>query len=336
MNKRHNFSYDDRIRLETMLKLKVPVSRIASELGYCRQTIYNEIRRGTYLHNYGYYDRPRYSSVKGQSIADKNKANKGRPLKIGSNTKLLVYLEALMLKKKVSPSAALCMAAINGLPVNISVSTLYNYIYRNFFPRLRLIDLPEVVRRRQKRKRIVKRNPHPALPSIEQRPDTITDRSEIGHWEMDLVCGSGKAALLVLTERATRYQIMRRLPDKSSASVVSALDHIEMSRPGIKISTVTTDNGSEFLSYNALCASVTGGKRFNVYYCHAYCAWEKGTVERQNRLLRRWIPKGSDISCYSDDSICEIESLLNNYPRRSLYWRTPAQLMTCSAAHIIG
>ena len=89
---------------------------------------------------------------------------------------------------------------------------------------------------------------------------------------------------------------------------------------------ITTDNGPEFLEYEALVRSIYGGKRFTVYYCHPYSAWEKGGNENHNRMIRRWFPKGTDFSKVTKKRIAELQDWMNGYPRKILGWRSPADM----------
>lgn len=106
----HYMTKEERIILQTLLNEKKPVSYIARKLGCCRQTVYNEIRRGQYLHNYGYYDKLRYSADKGQQIHDYNQTAKGRPLKIGSDHAFAAFIEHKIIVDRYSPAAALAAA----------------------------------------------------------------------------------------------------------------------------------------------------------------------------------------------------------------------------------
>lgn len=99
----HYMTKEERIIMQTLLDEKKPVSYIARKLGCCRQTVYNEIRRGQYLHNYGYYDKLRYSADKGQQIHDYNQTAKGRPLKIGSDHAFAAYIEHKIIVDRHSP-----------------------------------------------------------------------------------------------------------------------------------------------------------------------------------------------------------------------------------------
>lgn len=106
----HYMTKEERIIMQTLLDEKKPVSYIARKLGCCRQTVYNEIRRGQYLHDYGYYDKLRYSADKGQQIHDYNQTAKGRPLKIGSDHAFAAYIEHKIIVDRYSPAAALAAA----------------------------------------------------------------------------------------------------------------------------------------------------------------------------------------------------------------------------------
>ena len=107
----HYMTKEERIILQTLLDEKRPVSYIARKLGCCRQTVYNEIKRGQYLHNYGYYDKLRYSAERGQQKHDYNQTAKGRPLKIGNDHAFAAYIEHKIIVDRYSPAAALAAAA---------------------------------------------------------------------------------------------------------------------------------------------------------------------------------------------------------------------------------
>jgi len=160
--------------------------------------------------------------------------------------------------------------------------------------------------------------------SIENRPEKANKRSEIGHWEMDLIvsCMGGKGALLTLTERKTREEIIIRLPDKTQRAVKRALDRLERkygSKFKEKFKTITTDNGSEFLDFTSLESSCKRDeKRFKMYYAHPYSSWERGSNENANGIIRRFFPKGTDFSKINLRQIQAVEIWMNDYPRRIL------------------
>jgi len=329
MKKQRYMNKEDRIRLEEKLRYRVPIAQIARELGFSRKTIYNEIKRGTYLHTVDYRDVPRYSAEKGQDIQDQRRHRKGRGLKIGKDRALSDFLERKILDEHYSPAAALELARREGFKTTICVQTLYNYIDAGFFIRLTSSDLLEKPKRKKKaeqRSRVV----HAELPSIEERPADIGERAEFGHWEMDLVVGPQEgsgAVLLTLTERKSRQELIFKLPDKRAASVRAVFDRLERTTPDFyqRFKTITTDNGPEFLEHDLLIKSVLGGKRFTVYYCHSYAAWEKGSNEVHNRMIRRWFPKGTDFAKVSKAKILRVQDWMNHYPRKILGWKSPAE-----------
>ena len=171
----HYMTKEERIILQTLLDEKRPVSYIARKLGCCRQTIYNEIKRGQYLHNYGYYDKLRYSADKGQQIHDYNQTAKGRPLKIGNDHAFAAYIEHKIIVDRYSPAAALAAARKYPFATRICVSTLYSYIDKRVFYELGNKHLWEKWKKRPKKKEDEERRvAHPKLPSIEIRPESIS------------------------------------------------------------------------------------------------------------------------------------------------------------------
>jgi hypothetical protein len=142
--------------------------------------------------------------------------------------------------------------------------------------------------------------------------------------------GSG-AALLTLVERKHRQVIIRKLPDKTQASVLKALKGIER-HYGPKhfrqiFKSITVDNGSEFLDFEALEASgFDSTHRTRVFYAHPYSAWERGSNENANRMIRRFVAKGHDIARLTQQAVASVETWINNYPRRILGFMAPNDL----------
>lgn len=329
MKKQHYMTEQERHQLEAMRRNRIPVREIARQLGFCERTIYYELRRGSYMHTCDYWEEKRYSAQKGQQIHDYNQTAKGRPLKLGSDYAFAAYIEHKIIVDRYSPAAALVAAKAHQFDTSICVSTLYSYIDKKVFFKLRSKHLWEKCKRKQKKTETGKRIAHPKLPSIENRPVCIGRRSERGHWEMDLIIGKAgtRAVLLTLTERYSRQVLIFKLPNRKAATIRSVFDRLERKYPDFsqRFKSLTTDNGSEFLEYDRLCQSIYGGRRFQVWYCHSYSAWEKGSVENHNRMIRRFLPKGTDFTKVSKKRIAAIQDWMNNYPRRALNWQTPNQ-----------
>ena len=215
---------------------------------------------------------------------------------------------------------------------NICETTLYNWIYRgDIFMNVTEEDLLyKGERRNEGRKAGDNNRARPAkVDTIEQRPEEINSRETFGNWEMDSVmgCKGSKAALVVLTERLTRYPVIVRVPDHTMESVVRALDRMER-RMGAKFRevfrSITVDNGCEFQDCEGMERSKRARKpRTKIFYCHPYSAYERGSNENMNRIIRRFFPKGIN---FDNVSAAEVEKWLANYPRRIPGWKTPQML----------
>lgn len=319
----------DRIRIETLLRAGVGCSAIARELGVHRSTVYYEIHKGLYTHrNHDWTEEQRYSADLADMRTHMAETAKGPQLKIGNDHKLAEYIEHKIIDDKYSPAAVLGEIQAKGLQFSVTIlspNTIYSYIDKGVFANLTNKNLP--VRGGKKRPyhkvRTVKRAPRGE--SIENRPDEIGNRDTFGHWEMDTVVSARPSlkALLVLTERLTRREIIRLLPDKTTASVVRALDDIERGMGGgfrNLFKTITCDNGVEFADVAGIERSVDGGQRTKTYFCHPYSSYERGSNENANKLIRRWQPKGSSFEHLTDEQVQSLEDWTNRYPRKLHKW----------------
>ena len=324
-----HLNYEERQKLEILLKAKVRVKEIAALLGgRSERTIKREIKRGTVrLLNSDLTERFEYSCDAGQLKYDRNAANKGRSLKIGSSHDLVSYIEKKIGEEKMSPYAALQSIENEGkeFAVTICLKTLYNYIEQGLFLNISQKDLPQGGKKKaRKYDKIRRATNNPTGTSIAERPEEIEYRRDFGHWELDTVVGKArtKAALLVLTERKTRYELIFKLESKTEQAVIEVLDKLER-KLGKKrfrriFKTITCDNGSENLDHEGMERSLTKGKRTKVYYAHPYSAWERGSNENANKLIRRFVPKGTDIGRLTHKEVKRIERWMNDYPRAIL------------------
>lgn len=332
--------WEDRIRIETMLKAGHRVVEIAEMLGVHRSTIYNELKRGQYVHtNTDLTEEVRYSPEIAQEKCEENLKVRGTQLKIGNNIAFANYIEEKIVEEGYSPAATLGEMKVDGkfeeFDMSICVTTLYSYIDKGIFLCLSNKNLP--VKKNEKRgyEKVQRQKRCSAGESISNRPEHIDKREEFGHWEMDSVVGArgkSKNTLVVLTERKTRQEIVFKVKDHSSKSVVEVLDNLER-RWGEKFKqvfkTITVDNGTEFSDYEGLKKSLYNKEeRTKVYYCHPYSSWERGSNENQNKLIRRHIPKGSNFDNKTDEEITSIEKWINNYPRKIFGWRSSQDLFS--------
>lgn len=322
----------DRRTIEALLNAKRPIKEIAAEVHVHVSTIYREIKRARMIQrNSDLTEVEKYNPDEAQRIYRENLAAKGAPLKIGNDYALAEYLEKKMLEEDRSPAAALADIALEGrqFATTICVTTLYSYITKGVFLTLTNADLPEKPKRKRKYNKVQTVKKAPRGKSIEKRPAVVDTREEFGHWEMDTVYSgknTSKKALLVLTERKSRKEIIERMPDRTAESTVKALDRIErrygtLFRKVFK--TITVDNGGEFSDVERLERSaIRKGKRTQFYYCHPYTSCERGSNEVQNKMVRRHYPKGTDFGRVTTAAVKALESWINNYPRKLLGWKT--------------
>ena len=285
----------ERNQIEALLKAKHSIREIAELMKRDRRTIQREKARGMVKQLDGEYREVyRYFSDTGQRVAEERSGNKGRALKIGYNHELCRELERLIVGEHYSPDAALGWLRRHAKTelVTICTKTLYGYIASGLFAGISNRDLPEKQDKKQHGRR-VRRKAYTNLKgkSIEQRPKQVDDRQEQGHWEMDCVVGKAgtKACLLVLTERVSGREILCKMENKTQQCVAAVLDRIEKKHRGrfpTIFKSITVDNGCEFLD----------GERTSIYYAHPYCAWERGSNENQNKLIR--YPDGQWVGVY--------------------------------------
>lgn len=322
-----------RNQLESLLKANVPKTKIANILGVHFSTIYREVKRGEYEHLNGstwIYEK-RYSSDLAEMKYRQQLKDKGAPIKLGKDYEYAEYLERRVIEDRLSPGAVLGYIKKHNLKfdTSISVNTFYKYIERGYFSRLSIKHLSGKKKTKKRRTVAIKRAPKGT--SIEKRPIDILERKSFGHWEMDCVCGPTKDVLLVLTERLTRKELIFPMQNQTAKNVVKILNSLEF-KYGRKFKqifkSITVDNGSEFSDFNGMEHSIFGkkNKRTNVFYCHPYSSYERGTNERINREIRRLIPKGTALGQFSRQDIQYVEDWVNNYPRKVLDFATSNEL----------
>ncbi len=288
--------WKDRLKIERMLKEGHKVKEIAAALHVDSTTIYREIKRGkTVQRTTELIDREIYCPDVAENKYRANLAAKGPALKLGNDYKLAAYIEQKIVEERYSPEAVLLKIKEERLTFSVTLSkwTLYSYITKGVFLGVTNKSLPRKGKKKNKGYRKVRAAHLPQGDSIEDRPEEIAERAMPGDWEMDTVvsCKKDAARLLVLTERMFR-RIFR---------------------------TITVDNGSEFADCEGMERScLTKRARTHIYYCHPYSAFERGSNENANSLIRRWLPKGTKLSEVSQAEIKQIQIWMNNYPRMVL------------------
>ena len=325
----------ERFKIEVLLADGRTVERIAKVLCRHRSTIYREIGRGTVMRER--WDRlgeeAKYRANVGQKEYKKRGKNKERSLKIGKDKELEAYIRYWLVEKKFSPDAVIGKIKTEALKFEgmICTKTLYNYIDSEIFSGISNKNLWQKRNKAKRPYRSVGRvsRTNRMCRSIEKRPKAVDERLDYGHWEGDTVKGArgSKASLITLTERKSREEIIIKVASASQEEIKRALDGLEQKYgPAFKVKfkSITFDNGVEFLDWRSLEVSLLGvGRRTTIYFAHSYSSWERGTNENHNRMIRRFIPKGTNIALLDEQEIKNIEDWMNNYPRKILGYRTP-------------
>jgi len=163
----------------------------------------------------------------------------------------------------------------------------------------------------------------PDMIMISERPAEVADRAVPGHWEGDLIVGAfSKSAIGTLVERATRFTMLLHLPvDHSALAVQAAMVEAMSQLPATLRKTLTWDQGSEMANHVRIAAATD----LDIFFCDPHSPWQRGSNENTNGLLRQYFPKGTDLSIYPADYLAYVAAQLNNRPRKTLGWQTPAE-----------
>lgn len=343
-NQYHHLTQDDRAKIQSLIEQKDKNGKrlfnntyIANYIGVNKSTISRELRkRKSYrlMVRSGRSIPKPYNAVDAQNdYMFKRGLSKGE-YKLRKYSIMANFIENKIKKDKWAPDVIIgYMKTHNYFEkegfCSITVPTIYNAI------RLGIINvkLSDTRRMKENSKYEYKESKNIAaskIPySIENRPDEIDKRLIFGHFELDTVIGTSRGkheCLMTLTERKTRFEIIFKLRCKTSEEVVQKFNQTKdfMKKHYNKIfKSITTDNGSEFWGF----LDIMKDTNTKIYFCHPYCSGEKGTNEKNNSIIRYFIPKKTLIENYSYEDINNIANWMNNYPRKILNYKTPLEAL---------
>jgi IS30 family transposase len=301
---------------------------IAARLGRSASSVSREVNR-----NGG---RLNYRATKGEERAWE-KARRPKRCLLANNARLRDVV-AKKLKEDFSPeqvSGWLKRHYPNDEAMRVSAETIYRTLFvqaRGALKKELLVHLRSGRTMRYPRKRSSASTGRPGqikdAISIRERPPEAEDRAVPGHWEGDLLAGSRNTYIATLVERSSRFVRLVRLTDKQTTSVVEALSDRITELPRAMMESLTWDRGTEMADHKKFTVATD----VMVYFCDPRSPWQRGTNENTNRLLRQYLPKGSDLSVHTQHELDLIAMKLNTRPRKTLGYRTPADTLAQTVA----
>jgi IS30 family transposase len=322
-------SEDERVRIADLHRSKHTVRAIATELGRSPSTISRELRRNRDEGS------GQYRPFAAQRLAAERRPRPGRGKLV--NDAVLREFVAVRLKKRWSPeqiSHDLRVEFPNQPEWHLVPETIYQAVYRPELGGLAR-QLPGALRTGRRRRKPHRRSEVRRAGSltemtmIDQRPAEATDRSEPGHWEGDLITGEqNRSAIGTLVDRHSRFTMLLHLPGRHTAEAVrDALVAAFAGLPPELRRSLTWDQGKE-LAMHAQIAEALG---MPVFFCDPHSPWQRPSNENTNGLLRQYFPKSSDLRAHDAQHLGAVATELNERPRKTLAWCTPAQLLTAHA-----
>jgi IS30 family transposase len=306
---------DDREEIAALRAAGHSMRTIAAAIGKAASTISRELRRNA-------LDSGRYAA----HVADGTyMARRQRSALLERDRRLAGFVRNRLTEGWAPQQIAgwLQSGAESGLRA-VAMETIYAFIYR---AGQKAEQLWRFLARRHKRRRKPAARPSRDTirdrVSIHERPENVNDRSEIGHWEGDLVICQRARPVLVLHERKTRLTLAARLTGKGAAETASVIMAIfRRLDPGLRQS-ITFDNDTAFARHTLLRQTL----EMATWFCDAYASWQKGGIENANGRLRRWLPRQTNLDDLSDEDLQEIVMTYNLTPRKCLGYITPIQAL---------
>ena len=315
----HQLTSQQRSQIFALLQRKTPRKEIALIVGCSQSTLSRELRRNS-------TDKGNYLWNKAHAMALKRRK---RTTSNRAKDPALVW-EALDLLKEEDWSPEQIAADMRSRGKFISHELIYRYIRADRTGELAFHCRHKMkYNRHGKPDRTTKVRNIPDRVSIHERP-VEADGTRFGDWEMDTIVGKdGKGAIVTLIERSTNMLLMERLPQGKHPEPLAKVVIRLLFPYRHTIRSITTDNGSEFCAHKLISKALSpkGAKKPNlVFFADSYSSWQKGAIENANKLIRQYIPKGTDFSTLTDSFIRKIQHKINRRPRKKLNFESPKKV----------
>ena len=312
MNCYNHFTIEERCCLREYYVKGKSYREIAKLLGRNVSSVSRELRRNCTF----YRDIPRYYPYTAQKKS--NLRNSYRHRGIFWSAQVLAYIEE-KLSLTWSPEQISNSPCEFKLP---SFKTIYRWLYEGYICKG---DVKVLRKKGKTRKRLGNGGRFTTGKSIRKRDKNVYKRKEFGHWEVDTVVsgrGKTKACFATIAERKTRYYIAIKIPNRTGEEMAKALIAELSKLPKEAVKTITCDRGSEFSEWR----EIENRLNCNMYFADPYCAWQKGTNENLNGLLREFYPKGKNLERVSEKTLKKNLALINARPKKVLNFQKPRDL----------
>lgn len=332
VKKHRRLSLKERVIIQTLLMEKKSKSYIANKLSRSRSTIGREVNK--------FVTQPGelYDADLAHWCAKEDYLNKRNLDKISTykSLKNFVYKGLLSNWTPEQISGRLKELYPNNPIMSISHEAIYKHIYSRPQASLNKKLIKLLVRKKTRRRPHKKRRGGGSKiinqVSIDNRPEHIENRLEIGHWEGDLVIGKGqKSAIGTIVERKSRYTLIIKLKSRKADEIQKMFSKKLNKLNDIFKKSMTYDNGIEMAKHEKITQK-TGMK---IYFAHPYSSWQRGTNENTNGLIRRYFPKGTDFNKVEEKKLLKIQEELNNRPRKIIGYKTPKEIMEFELKNVI-
>ena len=319
MGSYQHLSLVERAKIKTLQLQKVSQRAIGRALGRSHTTIGRELERN----HQGHPQMSGYVPELANTLSKSRRSNASQRLRLKNELIRKTVQSKLALRWTPEQIAATIGDEVSG--ASLSCEAIYQYIYTEYREGIALLARSH---RERYPRRYSKKSRAPKIKNrvdIEKRPEEINNREVFGHWESDsIVSRSGRSAINVIHERLTRKIFINKVSDKTSESTKQAIIHCLSNLPANARGSLTYDNGTE----NYYHEDINSALNMASYFCKPYRSWEKGAVENSNELIRRYIPKKTNLDTISAEEIKMIENQINNRPRKCLGFKTPAQVFS--------
>ena len=313
----HHFTSSERLEISLLKKKGYSNRAIASELGCSHTSIGRELRRNTLKKGYN----PRSAKIKARV---RRMQSKYQGMRIEDRPELRKYVITYLQKKWTPEEISGRLKEIDTHLPYVSAKGIYKCLYSAWGQQYCPLLPKQRHKPKPRKEKKGKREMIPNRVGIEKRPEEANSRSGFGHHETDTVLSGkktgSKAALTLLHDRKARFTCLRSIPNLKPSTNAAALT--KMGKTVFRL-TITHDNGIENKNHEDVAEALS----VQTFFCDPYSSWQKGSVENTIGRIRRFIPKGADISTYSNKEIADIEHWLNHTPRKCLGYKTPYEVM---------